>query len=149
MRMTATSGYALRISAYLFLQDRVCSSAEISRACGIAQCYVAKLARRLRDAGIVDAIQGPLGGYRLACDGRSITVDNLLHAMGDQVDLCVTVSEWERDSSQVLQAAYAAITCVETDVKNCFESVTVADLTEAPVAVPARAFEREVTSTSA
>lgn len=146
MRMTATSGYALRVSVYLFMQDRVCSSNELSRACGIAQCYVAKLARRLKEAGIVDAVQGPLGGYRLACDGRSVTVDDLMCAVDDRIDLRITANEWERDSSQMPHAARVALVRAEADVKSRLGSLTVAELAEPSEGSPARAFEPAIVS---
>lgn len=55
---------------------------EISRIEGISPAYVAKLLRILRQAGLVQAARGKIGGYTLALPAERIRVGDALATLG-------------------------------------------------------------------
>lgn len=55
---------------------------EISRVEGISPAYVAKLLRILRQAGLVQAARGKIGGYTLAVPPEHIRVGDALATLG-------------------------------------------------------------------
>ncbi|MCW5979660.1 MAG: Rrf2 family transcriptional regulator [Bryobacteraceae bacterium] len=65
---SVTSQYALRALAYLATQqpDAMVGGQELSRQTGIPKNYLSKILLALGNAGIVEAVRGNAGGYRLA-----------------------------------------------------------------------------------
>jgi len=66
-------------------EDRV-SLAEISRRQDISLPYLEQLFVKLRRAGLVEAVRGPGGGYRLARTPDAIRVSEVLQAVEETVD---------------------------------------------------------------
>jgi Rrf2 family protein len=66
--LSTTSQYALRAVAHLAAQPRgkMISGHELSRRTGIPRNYLSKILLPLGSAGIVEAVRGNSGGYRLA-----------------------------------------------------------------------------------
>jgi Rrf2 family protein len=66
--LTATSQYALRALAYLAGQppDAMVGGERLSRQTGIPKNYLSKILLVLGNAGIVEAVRGNSGGYRLS-----------------------------------------------------------------------------------
>ncbi len=66
--LSITSQYALRAVAYLAAQprDEMVSGHELSRRTGVPRNYLSKILLPLGNAGIVEAVRGNSGGYRLA-----------------------------------------------------------------------------------
>ncbi|MBJ2153942.1 Rrf2 family transcriptional regulator [Paracoccus sp. IB05] len=67
------------------LEDLV-ALAEISKRQDISLPYLEQLFVKLRRAGLVDAVRGPGGGYRLARSPESIRVSEVLQAVDETVD---------------------------------------------------------------
>ena len=66
--------------------DELVSLAEISRRQDISLPYLEQLFVKLRRAGLVEAVRGPGGGYRLARSADSIRVSEVLGAVEETVD---------------------------------------------------------------
>jgi Rrf2 family protein len=66
--LSSTSKYALRVLVALVgnADHRFVSGADLAAATGVPPNYLAKVLRALGQAGLVDAIRGRGGGYRLA-----------------------------------------------------------------------------------
>jgi len=62
------------------------SLAEISKRQDISLPYLEQLFVKLRRAGLVDAVRGPGGGYRLARTAESIRVSEIMQAVEETVD---------------------------------------------------------------
>lgn len=62
------------------------SLAEISRRQDISLPYLEQLFVKLRRAGLVDAVRGPGGGYRLAKPTDQIRVADVMEAVEENVD---------------------------------------------------------------
>ncbi len=76
--------YAIRAMTYLGEQEpaRYSSIREISRAEHIPMPYLAKIINRLSAHHVVAAKRGPSGGVKLGRPPGSITVDDIVTAMG-------------------------------------------------------------------
>ena len=66
--------------------EELISLAEISKRQDISLPYLEQLFVKLRRAGLVDAVRGPGGGYRLARSSDSIRVSEVLEAVEETVD---------------------------------------------------------------
>lgn len=62
------------------------SLAEIARREDISLAYLEQLFVKLRRAGLVEAVRGPGGGYRLARGPETIRVSEILQAVEETVD---------------------------------------------------------------
>lgn len=93
MKITAQEEYGLRILL------RIAQSAskegltipEISQVEGLSSHNVAKLCRLLRLAGFIKSSRGKVGGYRLARPARTISLGEILTALGGRLfdqDFC-------------------------------------------------------------
>ena len=66
--------------------DDLTSLAEISKRQDISLPYLEQLFVKLRRAGLVEAVRGPGGGYRLARDPADIRVSDVMEAVEENVD---------------------------------------------------------------
>lgn len=83
MQLKASTDYGLRALLYLAMQDRVCSSKEISEKACIPRDYLIQIAQLERDAGLIESRSGKNGGYMIAkpaCDISLLEVLNTLEA---------------------------------------------------------------------
>lgn len=80
MQLTSLSRYALPALAYLATAGCLAGCDEIARACGVSSGYLARVLILLRQAGIVDGLKGPRGGFRLARPAREITLLDVVEA---------------------------------------------------------------------
>lgn len=88
MRLTRYTDYALRTLIHLAaFNDRLCPIAEISRAYGISQNHLMKVANDLSRAGYVDAVRGRAGGLRLARPAREINIGDVVRHTEEGFDL--------------------------------------------------------------
>jgi Rrf2 family protein len=79
---------------------------------GLSQKFLATTLTTLRHAGIVDALRGTDGGYRLARAPDQITVVEVFDALGDEAD-------------GVPEPAWV---CIEDAVRTALAALTLADL---------------------
>ena len=120
MRVTTRGRYALRAMVDLVMHssEGTVRRQSISDRQDISADYVAQLFRQLRNAGLVEAVKGPGGGYRLSRDPGRITVGDVVRAVegpvavvhcalpDDQapcarVDRCVTHTLWVHLSNTI------------------------------------------------
>jgi len=126
IRISTRGRYALRAMVDLALHDHEApvGRAGIAERQGVSADYVAQLFRTLRDAGLVESVKGPGGGYRLARSADQVTAGDVVRAVEgpvavvhcalphdddpcNRVDRCVTHLLWQRLSNaleQVLDA---------------------------------------------
>jgi Rrf2 family nitric oxide-sensitive transcriptional repressor len=87
MQLTMFSDYALRVALYLATHDELVSIGEVSRAYGISSAHLTKVAQRLTELGVVEAVRGRGGGLRLARPPEQIGVGSLVRATEPHLDL--------------------------------------------------------------
>ncbi len=88
MKLSTKGRYAMVALADLALAhgDDLRSLAEISRRQDISLPYLEQLFVKLRRAGLVEAVRGPGGGYRLARKPEDIRVADVMEAVEETVD---------------------------------------------------------------
>jgi len=93
MKFTAPEEYGLRCILQIARHGSTGSVtiSELAHQESLSPAYVAKLARILRKAGLIESIRGQKGGYRLARPADEISVAEVLTALGGQLysnDFC-------------------------------------------------------------
>ncbi|MGA0542827.1 Rrf2 family transcriptional regulator [Neotabrizicola sp. VNH66] len=91
MKLSTKGRYAMVALADLALNEGkggedLISLAEISKRQDISLPYLEQLFVKLRRAGLVEAVRGPGGGYKLARSADSIRVSEVLQAVEETVD---------------------------------------------------------------
>jgi Rrf2 family transcriptional regulator, nitric oxide-sensitive transcriptional repressor len=88
MKLTVQSDIALRILLYAGMQpDRPVSAAEISRAYGLSQHHVSKVAHLLSRTGYLTTRRGKTGGFLLGRPAAEIRVGDLIRLTEPDFDL--------------------------------------------------------------
>ena len=88
MKLSTKGRYAMVALADLAMaknQDLV-SLAEVSRRQGISLPYLEQLFVKLRRSGLVEAVRGPGGGYKLSRSPADIRISEVLEAVEETVD---------------------------------------------------------------
>lgn len=77
---STTSKYALRALAYLSAQkpDRMVPGEELSLKTGVPRNYLSKILLALGNAGIVTAVRGAAGGYRLGVRPEEVPLNRVI-----------------------------------------------------------------------
>lgn len=96
MQLKASTDYGLRAVLYLATRATTCSSRDIAHDMSIPRDYLIQLAQLLRNAGIIEARPGKLGGYRLAKDPSQITLLQVMRALDEDVSASVRERREER-----------------------------------------------------
>jgi len=88
MKLSTKGRYAMVALADLALAkaDELVSLAEISKRQDISLPYLEQLFVKLRRAGLVEAVRGPGGGYRLAKPPAEIRVSEIMEAVEETVN---------------------------------------------------------------
>jgi Rrf2 family iron-sulfur cluster assembly transcriptional regulator len=90
MKLSTKGRYAMVALADLALAEAksgdLVSLAEISKRQDISLPYLEQLFVKLRRAGLVEAVRGPGGGYRLARTADSIRISEVMEAVEETVD---------------------------------------------------------------
>ncbi|HEX9857695.1 MAG TPA: Rrf2 family transcriptional regulator [Paracoccaceae bacterium] len=87
MKLSTKGRYAMVALADLALaeDDDLVSLAEVSRRQDISLPYLEQLFVKLRRAGLVEAVRGPGGGYRLARSPDAIRISEIMEAVEETV----------------------------------------------------------------
>jgi Rrf2 family iron-sulfur cluster assembly transcriptional regulator len=88
MKLSTKGRYAVVALADLALagSEDLMSLAEISKRQDISLAYLEQLFVKLRRSGLVEAVRGPGGGYRLARSPDSIRISEVMEAVEENVD---------------------------------------------------------------
>jgi len=88
MRLTLYTDYAIRMLVHLAAHDgRLCSISEISRAYGVSQNHMMKVASDLSRAGYIASARGRTGGLRLARAAATVNLGELVRHTEDGFNL--------------------------------------------------------------
>ena len=85
MRLTYATVYAMHALVYLARHKggRPLASHLIARPCGIPKLFLLKILKSLTQAGLLQSLRGPNGGYRLARKPKDISLLEVLEALED------------------------------------------------------------------
>lgn len=147
--------YGLHCLLYLAEPSRTlkASSLDLAELQGISPSYVAKLFTQLKNAGLVTAVEGVQGGYRLARRPEDITVLNVVEALEGHKPLfqckeirrnCVLFRDAPpRWATKGLCGIHATMLEAETQMKRSLASRTLADLAQGIAKKMPKAFSLE------
>lgn len=121
MKISTKGRYGLRL-----MLDLVVSSAQgkvtlqkIAQRQGISEKYLWQIANRLKAAGLITAIPGAKGGYRLTKTPAAITLADILEALEGELslapcltpssvcsrsDFCVSKEVWKEITEKIMEA---------------------------------------------
>lgn len=66
---------------------QVLTASEMANQLGITYNYFIKVIARIRDAGLIESIQGPVGGYRLAKPAADISLYDIIRIMEGDIHI--------------------------------------------------------------
>jgi len=132
MKKPRTADYGLLALTYLALQEgRVCYRNEIARRFRISKAMLAKILQRLRRGGILRSHVGVRGGYSLARPAESISLAEVLAALGVELRMPRLIHPGQRGAQGVLPGRVSAgLRKVRKDVHRLFSDVSIADLVQ-------------------
>jgi Rrf2 family protein len=87
MQLNVSTCYAMQVLLHLIRNERVVSSAELSKSLNISQRYIIQIASRLRDAGFISVRAGKRGGYILNRDASSFSAYDIITLMEGDMNL--------------------------------------------------------------
>ncbi len=89
MRVTTAGRYGLRIMLDIAIhhQDGPVSRTEIAQRQRVSVDYVAQIARRLNQCGLISTRKGPRGGYQLQKPANLVTTGAILRALEGPTEL--------------------------------------------------------------
>src|SRR5947209_4696624 len=88
MKLSANEEYGVRCLVrlgYASFEGQGLTIPEISQAEGVSPAYAAKILRDLRKGGFVKAARGKDGGYTLARPAESISIGEVMDALGGRI----------------------------------------------------------------
>ena len=90
MLFSSATGYALRALAILPEDGSYCLAQGLAKELDLPGPYLAKILQGLVQAGILESVRGPKGGYRFAKHSNGITVGEVVEALEgpDALDGC-------------------------------------------------------------
>ena len=134
IRITTRGRYAVRAMVDLALHggDGPVARHDIAQRQAISADYVAQLFQKLQDAGLVEGVKGPRGGYRLARDPGGIRTGDIVEAVEGPVALVHCVEPEGRSSCTrvdhcVTHPLWRRLSVV---MKEFLDAVTLQDLAE-------------------
>jgi len=131
--LSTTLRYALRALVKLaqLPQGDMMRGEELSEATGIPANYLSKIMTTLRNGGVVEAVRGYNGGYRLAKASREIYVAEIIELLeGPQTHPQCLLGEDHECSDALACSAHGHFKRVRQAYINFLEKTTIASLSK-------------------
>ncbi|WP_409433813.1 Rrf2 family transcriptional regulator [Litorimonas sp. RW-G-Af-16] len=147
MKLTAKGRYAVMAVADMAAQGADVRSAltDISRRQGISLSYLEQLFGKLRRAGLVDSHRGASGGYVLSQPATKITLDQIIHAVNEDIKAhgCTPEKKLSCTGSTDKCLTHNLWGALEDHIEGFLASVTIQDVVDGklPVAMTTPSLE--------
>ncbi len=96
MRLSSKSQYGLKACFILakHYNSRCISASMLEKEIAVSNKYIEKIMRMLSYAGVIQAVRGAAGGYKLARSPQDITIGDVVRALEDNMEIadCITAS---------------------------------------------------------
>ncbi len=142
MQLTSKARYAVAAMMDLcrHAEERPVPLAAVAARQYISLSYLEQLFRRLREAGLVVATRGPGGGYRLARPAETISIAEIIRAVGEPVQTtgCGGGPRGCRPDGSRCDA-HALWTALEAHIESFLSGVTLAEAANGEIAEKASA----------
>jgi Rrf2 family protein len=137
MRISTKGRYSLEALLYISLlpEGEYASTRSIAEHTGISDGYLEQLFIPLRQAGIIQGIRGPQGGYLLARSPGQITVGEVLRAVEGPLEPVACAAQ--PDLCNKAGGCMSRHTWVELyrEIAGCVDSITLAEMVRAYTAM--------------
>ncbi len=133
MKLQITTDYAIRLIVYLAQNDmQVLTAKELAKQLGITYNYFLKVVARIKQAGIIESIQGPAGGYRLARSAEDITLYDIIQIMeGDiRINRCLEEDKFCSRYAAPFCPVHKILESVQNDLIASLKSKRISDIGE-------------------
>jgi Rrf2 family nitric oxide-sensitive transcriptional repressor len=80
MQLNLTTDYGIRVVLYLAQKNSVVNSKEICKEMGIPHTYMHKIARGLKNVGIIKEVRGSVGGFELKENPDKVSILTIANA---------------------------------------------------------------------
>lgn len=88
MKFQLATDYAIRILCYLYEHgNRLSTAAHLSEKLGITYLYFMKLTGVLKQAGLIQSVQGCNGGYQLARNAEKVSVYDVVQVIEGDIKI--------------------------------------------------------------
>ncbi len=131
MQLNLTTDYALRCLIVLNGQDKGVSSKDISHQIGIEREFTLKILRQLRDAGLVKAMRGKIGGYKLAKPLKEVILFDVLGVMEESmyINRCLEPDHYcSRNGVEKNCPAHAFYKSFQAKLEDLLKGITLQDI---------------------
>lgn len=130
MQFKLTTDYALRTMIVLTMKGGVVPAGVIAREGGIAQNYVPKIVKVLKDNEFIDAVEGIKGGFYLVADPKEVTAYDIISCFEAtmNVNRCLEDDHYcSRNATEtcLVRKLYQEL---QVDIDNRLKSMSIADL---------------------
>ncbi|MBI3292799.1 MAG: Rrf2 family transcriptional regulator [Elusimicrobia bacterium] len=132
LKLSKRSSYGVRavFSLARFAGDHPTKSSEVAKREQIPLRYLEQIFHRLRQAGIIQAIRGPHGGYTLTKTPAEIRVGDIVRALEGKMEpvLC-SIPENRSEECHEVEGCVSRVLCNQLDgeVNHILNSITLAD----------------------
>lgn len=134
MRITKTEEYGIRLVLRLAAEGGQMTAAELARKEALSEPTVGKLLNRLKGGRLVDSVRGRSGGYELTRPADSVTVSDVLEALGQAALSGSACTDGEDEAQRCPHLRRCNLRPVwshlETLLSQVFDRTSVADLLE-------------------
>ena len=133
MRIPRKADYGLLALTYLARQEEghICYRNEIARRFSISKAMLAKILQRLRRSGILRSHLGARGGYSLARPADTISLAEVLRALGAEVEMPrSTRPALGQGEPSLAKRVASALQRVRDDIQQVISEVSIADLAD-------------------
>ena len=130
MQLKNSTDYAIRIVCYLAAQERMVSTSELSRKLNVSANYVPKIAKKLKDAKIVNACEGINGGYMLAKQPENISLMKIISCVEETmaINRCLEEDRFCPRNLEDTCKIHKILLSLQNTYNNKLESVKVSDV---------------------
>jgi len=130
VKLSTRGRYALRLMLHVARHDRDApvSLNDAARATDISRRYLEQLATTLKGAGLLTAVSGRSGGYRLARPARSMRLDQIVQAAIGPINIVDCVLEPETCLKSTYCECRDVYTQINSRIVGAFHGLSLAEL---------------------
>ncbi len=123
MKLSTKTRYGLRILLQIAIdmkEDKAIKGKSIAKKQDISEPYMEQIMIPLKEAGIVDALRGRYGGYRIIIPFKEITIRRIIELFEGEINLV----KCEDNSGHCMRIAECQVTNVWSDLSNMIKKET-------------------------
>lgn len=132
MKFQITTDYAIRTILFMASKDiqEISTAKEAAAQLGMTYSYFNKVASKIRQAGFIQSIQGPGGGYRLAKDAANISLYDIVVAMEGNICInrCLQPDKYCSRDATATCPVHSVLGSLQNQIVDTLKSVSIADL---------------------